>query len=100
MCNRCDETKSALEHAVVVALKFARITKIAMTVAFIGDALVIHPARNRFPGDTLVAFVLDSSTAEDLKRQLAVFMAQRSTQTHESVDDAFTAVQPIDANAN
>ena len=62
--------------AVVVALKFTRLTKQAMVVSFIGDALVIHEARNSAPSDLLVALITGQSTATDLKRQVTTFMEQ------------------------
>jgi len=100
MCNRCDETKSALEHAVVVALKFTRLSKQAMVVSFIGDALVIHEARHSAPGDLLVALVTCQSTATDLKRQVTTFMEQLHMRVRIEVVDGVVPVRTTDTNAN
>jgi hypothetical protein len=99
MCNRCDETKAALEHAVVVALKFTRLSKQPMVVSFIGDALVIHEARHSTPTDLRVALVTDQSTSTDLKHQVTTFMEQLHTRRIEVVD-AGVPERATDANVN
>lgn len=86
MCHRCNETKAALEHAIVAALKLAKLTSRDMAVGFIEEALVITPAGTaRF--DVEVAVVRVSSTAEELKAQVKAFMVDmsRMSQAHGDV---------------
>lgn len=75
MCTRCDETKTALDHVVVAALKFARLTKKPVYVGFIDDALVIQREMFADPMMT-VAIVTSDSTAQGLKSQVKSFMEQ------------------------
>jgi hypothetical protein len=74
MCDRCDETKAAIDHMVVAALKFAKLTHREMLVGFIGEAVVVMPLSNMHL-DVEVAIVHEDSTAAQLKAQVALFMA-------------------------
>jgi hypothetical protein len=73
MCNRCDETKAALDHMVVAALKFAKLINRDMLVGFIGEAVVVMPL-SHMRLDVEVAIVRADSTAAELKAQVALFM--------------------------
>ena len=81
MCNRCEETKAAFDHAVVAALKFARLNKSEVVVGFVGEALCIFPAGLTAP-DVPVATVRHDSTAQSLKAQVSDFMAHLRRRAH------------------
>lgn len=85
MCKRCDEFKLALDHAVVVALKFARLTTNEIVVGFHGDALVVMPNCG-IPLQSVVAVVRATSTADELKSQVAKYLAALKTPPIEVVD--------------
>lgn len=85
MCKRCEEFKLALDHAVVVALKFARLTNGENVVGFHGDALVIMPNCG-LPLQSVVAVVRATSTAEELKSQVAAYIASLKEPAVEVVD--------------
>ncbi len=85
MCKRCDEFKLALDHAVVVALKFARLTTNEIVVGFHGDALVILPSCG-LKLQSVVAVVRATSTADELKSQVAKYMAKLKEPAVEVVD--------------
>ena len=99
MCRRCDETKGVIDHAVVAALKLARLTLRSMQVGFIGEALVITPQTSGML-DTVAVVVHADSTAAELKTQVKAFMQDLARLSAAHGVDVTAAAVELSPNLN
>lgn len=85
MCKKCnEEIKAALDRVVVAALKMARLTGAEYSVSSVlGLVFVLTPIFEgaASPGGEVAVIVRPSSSAQELKGQVASYMTRLSART-------------------